>query len=66
MANTLSTTALAVLLCLSAVGARTNLNKHSREFSPATMIPLVEQDDGICNLVVEKQGYACEEHKVCL
>ncbi|KAL3509965.1 hypothetical protein ACH5RR_029366 [Cinchona calisaya] len=63
MANILTTIALALLLCLSAVGAKTNLNTHSRGLSPSTIIPLVGQD-GICNLVVEKQGYACEEHKV--
>ena len=65
MASTITHTVLAVLLCVLAVVARTNLDKQSSDFNLSKILPLVDED-GICNLVVEKQGYVCQEHKVCL
>ncbi|XP_027171751.1 triacylglycerol lipase 2-like [Coffea eugenioides] len=63
MASTITHTVLAVLLCVLAVVARTNLDKQSSDFNLSKILPLFDED-GICNLVVEKQGYVCQEHKV--
>ena len=56
MANALTSIILMMLFCWSAVGLRTRL------FSNKDWV--LDADEGICKLMVETQGYACEEHKV--
>ncbi|KAJ9686567.1 hypothetical protein PVL29_015445 [Vitis rotundifolia] len=56
MANALTSIILVMLFCRSAVGLRTRL------FSNKDWV--LDADEGICKLMVETQGYACEEHKV--
>ena len=65
MASRVTSIVLAVLFYILAVGARTNLDKQSSDLSISKILPLVDEAS-ICNLVVEKQGYICQEHKVCL
>lgn len=56
MANTLTPIILVMLFCGSAVCSRTKL------FSEKDWV--LDEDEGICKLMVEAQGYACEEHLV--
>lgn len=54
MANTVTSIILVILFCGSAVGTRTRLLS-------------VKGQDGICEAMVQRQGYVCEEHTVvCL
>ena len=56
MANTLTSIILVMLFCGSAVGSRTKL-VSDKDW-------VLDSDEGICKLMVEIQGYACEEHMV--
>ena len=58
--STLTSVVLVILFCGSAVGTRPKKlfsTKIQDGVSAAT-------DDGICKLMVETQGYTCEEHTV--
>ncbi|KAK1353648.1 hypothetical protein POM88_052013 [Heracleum sosnowskyi] len=59
MASVLVFKILLVLFCLcgSAVGSRVKLFEAKKSSSAAS-------DDGVCNTVVNPQGYVCEEHTV--
>lgn len=59
MKKTIITTLITLLLLFSglAAGGRTKLHHMSMESS-------ANSADGICSLMVETQGYACEEHQV--
>jgi len=48
-----------VLLCITIAQGRKTLNTGN-EFSASS---LLNNDDGICKIMVETQGYTCEEHK---
>lgn len=61
MASVLVFKVFLVLFCLcgSAVGSRVKLFEAKKSLSAAS-------DDGVCNTVVNPQGYVCEEHTVIL
>lgn len=61
MASVLVFKIILVLFCLcgSAVGSRVKLFEAKKSSFAAS-------DDGVCNSVVNPQGYVCEEHTVIL
>ena len=65
VANSLTCIILLILFCGSAAGSRTKLFSLKAQESGIGMAALVpSSDDGICKLMVETQGYGCEEHTV--
>ncbi|KAJ4830354.1 hypothetical protein Tsubulata_031791 [Turnera subulata] len=60
MTNSLALIIVCALFCGSAAGARLKL--FSDHNATATLHPTAA--DGICKIMVETRGYACEEHKV--
>lgn len=59
MAKILDFSLLLILLFVSAAASRTKIysNNNNEDFHAT---------DGICKTMVEKQGYACQEHLVSL
>ncbi|KAF8391609.1 hypothetical protein HHK36_023915 [Tetracentron sinense] len=62
MASALTSVILVILLCGSALGARTKLYSSNGKDGGSALAPVA--DDDICKSMVEPQGYGCQEHKV--
>lgn len=64
MANAFTISILVILFCLSAAAAaRMNLYPiKGQDDSTSALSP--SANDGICKLMVEPQGYVCQEHMV--
>lgn len=63
MSFTLKSIFLVILFCVSACGTRKNLLSIETRHTISALTQFTN-DDGICTLMVNKQGYACEEHTV--
>lgn len=61
MAEALATQILAILFCLSAAARTKSYSFNSQD---STSVSFLNANDGICKLVVEPKGYACQEHTV--
>ncbi|KAJ6723761.1 LIPASE [Salix koriyanagi] len=64
MAEALATQILAILFCLSAAAAAARTKFYSFNSQDSTSVSFLNANDGICKLVVEPKGYACQEHTV--